>query len=122
MTQPTQHHFCGSETRLLSAGEMATYAYKSRNWPSESTRKNRLISVERAGRTFYPAFQIDPQHRTPRAWVGSMRFLIEDREMAGRSFALWVASPSQCFGGVIPADHAGDDDFLAKAAGDLADL
>lgn len=110
------------ETRLLSAGEMATYTHKGRNWPSEATRRQRLISVEHAGKTFYPAFQIDPQRRAPRSWVATMVEVLEDREMDGRSFALWAASPSQRFGGDIPADHADEDTFLVKAAGDLADL
>ena len=54
--------------------------------------------------------------------MATVRELLEDREMDGRSFALWAASPSQRFGGATPADHAGDDDFLTKAAGDLADV
>lgn len=42
--------------------------------------------------------------------------------MTGRAFALWVAAPSQRFGGERPANQADDAEFLTKAAGDLSDL
>ena len=108
------------DTELLSAGGMARFAGKSRNWPAESARKGRLISVEHAGKTLYPAFQIDPERREPRQWVIPVVDLLDDQGMGGRSFVLWAASPSDRFDGEAPAFHVGEHDFLIKAAGDLA--
>lgn len=111
-----------AETRMLSASEMAKYVNKQRNWPSETVRKGKLISGHHAGKTFYPAFQINPEHRTPWQWVPPIVEILEDRELNGRDFVLWAASPSARFDGDLPAMHSSDDDFLAKAAGDLAPL
>lgn len=110
------------QTRLLTAAEMAEYAGRSRSWPAESAHKHRLIAVTHAGRTFYPAFQIDPHQRELRDWVPTMVGLMRDMGMSGRSFVLWAATPSPRFNGAMPAGRVDDPDFLVKAAGDLADL
>lgn len=108
--------------RLLTAGEMAEYVDKGRNWPSDAARNGRLISARHAAKTYYPAFQIDPVHRETWKWVSIMARLLEDEGTTGRSFVLWAATPSPRFDGDLPAVHTSDPDFLAKAAGDLADL
>lgn len=110
------------KARLLTAGEMADYVDKKRNWPSESARKLRLISVRHAAKTYYPAFQIDPVHRETWDWVSTMARILENEEITGRSFTLWAATPSPRFDGDTPATHTGDPDFMAKAAADLAEL
>lgn len=110
------------KTRLLTAGEMADYVAKKRNWPSDSARKRRLISVRHAAKTYYPAFQIDPVHREIWDWVATMARILDNEEITGRSFTLWAATPSPRFGGEMPATHTGDPDFMAKAAADLAEL
>lgn len=107
-------------TALLTGSEMATYASKSRNWPAEAARNHRLIALRHAGKTYYPAFQIDPEQREPWAWVIPMVEILEDQDTSGRSFALWAANSSPWFNGEAPAEHVGDPDFLRKAAGDLA--
>ncbi|MBE1514913.1 hypothetical protein [Nesterenkonia halotolerans] len=109
-------------TRLLLEAEMAEYAQREAAWPSESVRKHRLIAVRHEGKTFYPAFQIDPVRREPREWVPAMIGLLKEAELTGRSFAMWAANSCPRFGGAIPADRADDPDFLTKAAGSLADI
>ncbi|WP_218220420.1 hypothetical protein [Nesterenkonia sp. Act20] len=110
------------QTRLLTAGEMAEYVDKSRNWPSEAARNGRLISARHAEATYYPAFQIDPVHRETWDWVSTMARILVNEGTSGRSFTLWAATPSPRFDGDTPAMHTGDPDFMAKAAGDLAEL
>lgn len=109
-------------TRLLTATEMTAYTDRDPSWPAEAAQQHQLIAATHAGMTLYPAFQIDPDPRTPRDWVPTIVALLHDAEFSGRSFVLWAASPSQRFGGEAPADHASDPDFVVKAAGDLADL
>ncbi|MCH8563697.1 hypothetical protein LTI14_10800 [Nesterenkonia sp. YGD6] len=110
------------QARLLTAGEMADYVDKARNWPSDSARKGRLISVRHAGETYYPAFQIDTVHRETWEWVSTMAGILENEGTTGRSFTLWAATPSPRFDGDTPAMHTGDPDFMTKAAADLAEL
>lgn len=108
--------------RLLSGGEMASYTGKSRNWPAETARKHRLIALRHAGKTYYPAFQIDPELREPWPWVSPLVEILEDQDTSGRHFALWAATPSPWFEGEAPVGHVGDPDFLRKAASDLTRL
>ncbi|MGJ9426873.1 hypothetical protein ACHABX_13660 [Nesterenkonia halotolerans] len=110
------------QARLLTAGEMADYVDKSRNWPSEAARRGRLIPVRHASKTYYPAFQIDPARRETWGWVSTVSRILQDEAATGRSFTLWAATPSPRFGGDTPAMHTGDPDFMAKAAADLAEL
>ncbi|MCH8565190.1 hypothetical protein LTH96_05510 [Nesterenkonia sp. LB17] len=110
------------QTQLLTAGEMADYVDKARNWPSDAARKGRLISVRHAGKTYYPAFQIDPVHREPWGWVSTMARILTNEGVSGRSFTMWAATPSPRFGGDTPAMHTRDPDFMPKAAADLAEL
>ena len=109
-------------TKLLSAADMAEYAGRSRNWPAEAARRRKLISVQHAGRTLYPAFQIDPRTRKVRTWVSSMAQALDDVDIDGRAFTIWSAISSQSFQGDRPADRAGDQDFLARASRDLAEV
>lgn len=110
------------QTRLLTTDEMAEYADRNRSWPSEAAREGRLISVRHDEETYYPAFQVDPAQREPWGWVSTMARILQHEGTSGRSFTLWAATPSPRFGGDTPAVHAGDPDFMAKAAADLAEL
>ncbi|GAA3850039.1 MULTISPECIES: hypothetical protein [Brevibacterium] len=109
------------ETRLLSAGEMAEYVGRGRNWAAQRSKSGSLIRVEHAGRTLYPAFQIDPETRAVRDWVTPMAAILDELGLVGRDFALWAAAPSPKFAGDPPARHAGDPEFLSTAAAALAD-
>lgn len=109
------------ETRLLSAGEMAEYVGRGRNWAAQRSKSGSLIRVEHAGRTLYPAFQIDPETRAVRDWVAPMAAVLDELGLMGRDFAIWAAAPSPRFSGDLPARRAGDSDFLSTAAAALAD-
>ncbi len=104
------------ETRLLSAGEMAEYVGRGRNWAAQRAKSGNLIRVEHAGRTLYPAFQIDPETRAVRDWVAPMVAVLDELGLMGRDFAIWAAAPSPRFSGDLPARRAGDSDFLSTAA------
>lgn len=108
-------------TRLLSAAEMARFAQKSRNWPADKVRAGQLIRVKHAGQVRYPAFQIDLRTREIWPWVPQMVQILDELGLDGRSFAVWAAVKSSRFDGDPPAVHAGDEDFLFKAAAALAD-
>ncbi|QQT69563.1 hypothetical protein I6I57_01085 [Brevibacterium casei] len=110
------------ETRLLSAGEMAEYVGRGRNWAAQRSKSGSLIRVEHAGRTLYPAFQIDPETRAVRDWVAPMAAMLDELGLDGRDFALWAAAPSPRFARDLPAQRAGDPDFLSTAAAALADV
>lgn len=110
------------ETRLLSAGEMAEYVGRGRNWAAQRSKSGSLIRVEHAGRTLYPAFQIDPETRAVRDWVTPMAAMLDELGLVGRDFALWAAAPSPRFAGDLPARCAGDPEFLSTAAAALADV
>lgn len=106
-------------TSLLTASGMADYAHRGRNWAAENTRQGRLIAVSHAGRTFYPAFQIDPDKREVRGWVPKMIQILEELGLDGRDFTIWAAIKSDRFRGDAPVEHMGDEDFLTKAAAAL---
>lgn len=106
-------------TSLLTASEMAAYAHRGRNWAAENARQGRLIAVNHAGRTFYPAFQIDPDKRELRSWVPKMVQILEELDLDGRDFTIWAAIGSDRFKGDAPVEHVGDEDFIAKAAAAL---
>lgn len=110
------------DTRLLAAAEMAAYARRSRNWPAEAARSGRLIPVFHAGKTFYPAFQLDPDTRTVRRWVAPMLQFLTDMELDGRDLAIWAATRSRLFEDDLPARNAGDDDFYLKAVSAIGGL
>lgn len=109
-----------SETQLLTSADMAVYAHRHRNWPAEAARRRNLIGLEHAGRTLYPAFQIDPVTRKVRQWVPTMVKALGEIGIDGRAFAVWAATASESFGGELPAERAGDEDFLSRAARELA--
>lgn len=104
-------------TRLLSAGSMARYADKGRNWPSQRASRGELIRVDHAGKAYYPAFQIDPDSAEVRSWVPKMIEILDELDLDGRDFTIWAAIKSDRFGGDAPVEHMGDEDFLSKAAG-----
>ncbi|MCT2183090.1 hypothetical protein [Brevibacterium casei] len=110
------------ETRLLSAGEVAEYVGRGRNWAAQRSKSGSLIRVEHAGRTLYPAFQIDPETRSVRHWVAPIAAMLDELGLDGRDFAIWAAAPSPRFAGDLPAQRAGDPEFLSMAAAALADV
>lgn len=78
-SQELLHHLNQNpETRLLTAAEMAKYADRNGNWPEESAQLHGLIALNHDGKTFHPAFQIDPAQRATRDWVLPMVSLMRD--------------------------------------------